>query len=293
MRIVAVVGVLDEVDLIEGCVDHLGRIGVERILLNDRGSTDGTLELASSLARVVPIDVHHAGVDDSVDLSTWSRPQLDWARSVNADWVLFLDADELWLSASGSVEQQLAAAKAHAVLVRRYNVVVTVEGPRLPQLITPDSLEDLDVYVEPTTVPDDPEAADSHLRWIRGTPMPKVAARPQSVMELDAGHHGARLADGLEEAPDTATGLLIAHLPFTTFERFERKVRNIRETIRRYPDFFVGKRAWHWRRWATLSDSGLRREFDAQVVSQHELESLRTRGSIRSAAELLRSWADS
>ncbi len=291
MNLAAVVGVLDEVELIEGCVSHLASIGVQRILLHDRGSTDGTLERAASLARVLPLDIHRSEADEPLDPAIWSRLQLGWAREVGAEWLLLLDADELWLSASGSVGEQLAASRASVVAARRYNVVVTSEEPRLQQHVTAESLERLDLFVEPRTVPDDVELINPDLRWIRGMPMPKVALRPGRVAELTPGHHGARLADGTEATAEVATGLLVAHLPFTTFDRFERKVRNVRETMRRHPDFFVGRRAWHWRRWAGLSAGGLREEFAAQLVSQQELGGLRASGSIRSAAELFRSWA--
>ena len=49
MRLAAVVAVLDEVELIEACIRHLVDVGVEHILVFDRGSTDD-LELVELMS---------------------------------------------------------------------------------------------------------------------------------------------------------------------------------------------------------------------------------------------------
>jgi hypothetical protein len=200
-----------------------------------------------------------------------------------------MDADELWLAASGTVRDVLEATGSEAVSVRRYNVVATRQGPRLPRSLNSESLADLDLFVEPRVVPDDID--DPHLRWIRAAPMPKVAVRPQHIASIKPGQHGALRANGSEAAGDVAQRLLIAHLPFTTLERFRRKARNVRETIELHPYYFEGKQGWHWRRWAGLSPDQLEQEFAAQLVTDLEAEALRESGSVRSAAELFRAWA--
>lgn len=290
MRLAAVVGVIDEVELIEGCIEHLMQIGVERVLVFDRGSTDGTLELAAGLAKTQPVDIHRSSLEEPHGADIASGIQLTWARDVGADWVLFLDADEKWIVATGRLDEHLELAKADVVSVRRFNVVVTAEGPRIPTDITSASLESLDLFVEPRQVPAEADIGAPDVRWIRAAPMAKVAVRPTRVAAIAPGQHGGISGDGTVVTPDEAEHLLIAHLPFTTFERFERKARNVAETIRRHPDYFEGLQGWHWRRWAGLSEEGLRKEFDAQLVDEREVSALRERGSIRSAAELFRAW---
>ena len=162
------------------------------------------------------------------------------------------------------------------------------QGPRLPRELTTNSLARLDLFVEPRVVPDDID--DPHLRWVRAAPMAKVAVRPQQIASIKPGQHGALRADGSDVAGEVAQRLLIAHLPFTTLERFQRKARNVRATIERHPYYFEGKQGWHWRRWAGLSAEQLEQEFDAQLVTDEEAETLRESGSISSAAELFRIW---
>lgn len=291
VRIAAVVGVLDEADLIERCIRHLAAIGVARILVHDRGSTDGSVALATSLSSLVPLDIHRSAAEEPLDPSVWSPVQLDWGRQVGADWLLLVDADEFWFSASGSLERELESAGADVVVVRRFNVVLSPAGPHLPEGSGPDVLDQLDLFVEPRVVTNDADALDPTLRWIRGVPMPKIAVRPDRVGELTPGSHGAVLIDGAPAGTALANSLLIAHAPFTNVERFEQKASNIRKTIRLHPEFFADLRAWHWRRWASLSGADLRAEFESQVVDERDLADLRASGSVQTAAELFRAWA--
>jgi len=81
--------------------------------------------------------------------------------------------------------------------------------------------------------------------------------------------------------------LLIAHLPFTTRSRFNRKVENIRRIFAVHDSRFGTDSAWHWRRWLELAEQGrLDEEFERTVFDEGTLQELRLAGVIQSAAEV-------
>ena len=76
-----------------------------RRLVFDRGSTDGTIEEAEAFAAAHSVDIRRSSLFGPNDAEISSSIQLDWARAVGADWALFLDADEWWVAAPGTVRR--------------------------------------------------------------------------------------------------------------------------------------------------------------------------------------------
>src|SRR5262249_44263751 len=115
MRIAAHLGVKDEIELIEASIAHLRAIGVDLIIAVDGYSTDGTAEVLAS----------HRGEDfwfvqmnylEPVDgARSWLDRNLDLVKQAGVDWAIFLDADEFWLPASGSLKD-CAGIAAHDLL---------------------------------------------------------------------------------------------------------------------------------------------------------------------------------
>ena len=143
------------------------------------------------------------------------------------------------------------------------------------------------LFVEP--IPDfqgqlheNPRAA-----WIQGVPVPKVMARVKHIAGWTGGMHDAISADGVQPVRSKPSDLIIAHLPFTTFSRFARKVENIRGVFARFDAQFPGTIGWHWRRWVRLADEGrLREEFEKQLCGEDAIADFRRRRIVRSATEL-------
>ena len=88
--------------------------------------------------------------------------------------------------------------------------------------------------------------ANSTTPWSSGVPMPRSS--PGLIEGFAAGMHDVLGRPDLRRT--TARDTLIAHLPFTTFERFARKVVNIREVHRYHEEYATGRAGWHWLRWA-------------------------------------------
>jgi GT2 family glycosyltransferase len=293
--IAAFLGVRDEVEFIEQSILHLRAIGVDKIIVCDMSSTDGTLEILEkyrsdylsffSLKNATEAD--HLEEEEEWAVEAWKRYSL-----APCDWVIFLDADEFWLPASGNLKDCAGFYSADLLVVDRYNVVLGKNGPLMPLDLKPAAYGRVDLYAKP--VPDFHLAKQAHARsmpWIRGAAEPKIAARRSRMVKLAVGQHDMAMSPGSRrEKPED---LLVAHVALSTRSRFERKVANIRsiyaeagidlslpeESWERYGT------AWHWRRWATLPD--LAKEFEEYAVGDQELAALRRDGEIMSARELL------
>ena len=293
MKIAAILGVKDEADLLPHCITHLRAIGVDLIIAIDAGSTDGSREILEQERQQSPKDfwVFHFS-DQNPDADGWGRLNVDLARASQADWVIFLDADEFWIPASGSLKDCASLRDADFLKVHRYNVPLGPDGLMTVGNACPQVADGLSLIV------DGIEDFRAHLRdfpetpWIRGVPVPKVAARPALIEHMHDGGHEVEAASGTALRRVTADDLLIAHLPFSTFSRFEQKLANIRKVFAVHDEYFGEHLAWHWRRWLALPDQpSIRREFERQVFTSQEIELHRRDGVIRSAREMFERWA--
>ena len=284
MRIAALLGVKDEVELIDRVIAHLRAIGVDHITAYDMKSVDGTREILAShqsdAFRVIDVDDGEAISPDA-----WSRLEMELIGAVEADWFIFLDADEFWIPASGSLKECASLQSADVLMVDRFNVPLGPDGPVVPERLQPRDYDRLLLFVDP--VPDFRVHLEEHPEtpWIRGVPMPKVMARPERIQALSIGQHD--LVTDLPVRRVIPDDLIIAHLPFTTAGRFWGKVENLRRTFQVHDEFFTGHMAWHWRRWLALDGRrGAEEEFSRQALDEARIFALRQSGAIRSAADV-------
>ncbi|MCC7179743.1 MAG: glycosyltransferase family 2 protein [Acidobacteria bacterium] len=284
-RIAAIVGVKDEVELVGASIKHLRQIGVDHIIVADAGSTDGTLDVLEDERRGGDVVVTHVDPTTVVDYDTESAHAMALARASGADWVLFMDADEFFIPATGSLKDCRHLQDADVIVADRFNVVVTPDHLLMPTTLTPRHYGRLSLFTR--QVGDFRRYMDDrpHASFVTVRPGPKVLARPSVAAALAPGGHDVH-ATGARRA--VATDLIVAHVPFTTQDRFERKVANIRKEVEMRPAYFAGGYAWHWRRWAEMTAPGaLDAEFARQITYEHALAGLRREGVVRSAAELL------
>lgn len=288
MKFAALVGVKDEAELIGACLSHLRNIGIDQIVVSDYGSTDGTLDILANERRAGDLLVELVDVSTVANYDTWSVRETALAQSTGADWILFLDADEFWIPASGSLRGCRYLLEADILAVDRFNVALTA----LQRSAPPQTwLERHDHLLLFTTMP-------SHFKqYVENRPevpfitlMPggKVMARPPVVAGVAPGSH-----DVLEQSVDrsirrlAAVDLLIAHVPFSTPERFTRKLHNIRAELAQNPACYHGDLAWHWKRWSAMTDcEAIGREFVNQMLPDDELARLRQSRVVRSAQEI-------
>jgi hypothetical protein len=286
MKVVAVVGVKNEVDLIVRAVEQLLAIGVDLVIVLDYGSDDGTLDVMREIVSPDRVLLVH-GTNDSMDAT--SARKLELVRQAKADWALFTDADEFWIPAAGTLKDVLASQRSEILGVRRFNVPVTEGGPHMPDELSPSSYHELLLCVRWMADYADTRQDRPDVPWIVGSRTgPKMLINPGVAASLAPGDHWIDTMNGGSTQGVAPTNLLIAHLPFTTYERFERKVRSIQQEVRAHPEFFVGRRGWHWKYWSDLAEAGtLREEFNRQILDNRQLEGWMRDGTIRSAADML------
>lgn len=279
-------GVLDEVELVGPAIEHLFHIGVDRVIVFDMGSTDGTL--AAVEAREGPaVELHRLRNDlpwDELRVRT-----VEAIRARPADWVLFQDADEFWLPAGGSLRACDSLARADIVQVPRYNVAVdAVDGVRMPVPPAPEHYPGIEMYTRKIADFRRHMAENPDTPWIAGVPAAKVIARADCIDEVTMGSHNVEAAAGRPVRRVVANDMLIAHVPVSSAERFQRRADNICEFMRLNPGYLVGAQGWHWKRLHQLALEGrVEEEYACQLTDAAGRAALRESGVLATAAEML------
>lgn len=188
-----IVMVKNEADVIEAFVTHAFTQGLDCLLIMDNGSSDGTREKLNDLS-----STHHLLIGEDQEpgyFQAHKMSRLAWAAwRGGADWVVPMDADEFWLGEQGTLAQDLGQRTSDVVTAKVYNVFPT---PRQPQLTAPTG---------PVRFDHEPGPHD------------KVCARSFPGMWFSVGNH-------FVSRPGRREGTLkIVHLPWRSFEQYQRKV---------------------------------------------------------------------
>ena len=218
--IVGIARVKDEADVIASTVGHM-LTQVDHVIVEDNGSTDGTLEILAGL----PVELLHDPTVGYYQSAAMSRLAATAAKA-GAEWVIPFDADEVWYSPFGRIADVLGGQSGASIATAAlYDHVATG--------VDPDS--------DPIT----------RMGWRRreATPLPKVACRPLAPVTIHQGNHSAGYGT-------TVDGLLIVrHYPLRSPEQMIRKARNGGKAYAAttLPEH-VGQ---HWRDWDRLTDEQL------------------------------------
>ncbi|MGZ9809204.1 hypothetical protein ACXN5S_01950 [Pseudoroseicyclus sp. H15] len=287
MKISAVVGVKDEAALLAVTIQVLLRAGVASVDILDDGSQDGTLAVAASLAssdsRVRLID----SLPSYENLLSMQGPLFGpiLARE-QPDRVLFTDADEAWL-AQGPLSESAFLAAHELVSVPRYNAAPGPGGIEETGL-DDEALRHLPLITARRHLEREELEADSSLRWVEHLLPPKVIADPKTVATLSMGGHRGVAREGRTLTSGTAPDVLIAHLPFTSYARFSRKIDNAAAMMEGVDEASLGKAGWHWRHWIALKRAGrLEEEFARQCYDAGDRAAALANGAFRTAEDIL------
>jgi glycosyltransferase involved in cell wall biosynthesis len=229
--------VRDEVDIIGPVVANLLSQGVERVLVADNLSDDGTTDVLADMAARSPVTVlsdRLAAYYQAEKMTLLARS----AASAGAGWVLPFDADEVWLAPGTTVASWLAACTADVVQVPVFNHVPTSGDDQAE----PDPLR--------------------RLRWRKADPnqLHKVVFRADPRARLQQGNHG------VARPGSRCRGLEIRHFPYRSRRQFVRKLRQgSAALVAGDVDRELGK---HWRPAAEASDEELGRQWD-ELVETH------------------------
>lgn len=188
----------DEADIIEATVSRMLE-QVDRVLVADNGSTDGTREILEGLP-VLVLDDPDPAYYQSVKTSALAQR----AAGMGADWVIPFDADEVWKCRRGHLRDALGSV------------------PTEVDIVTADLYDHV-----PTAVDSGNGDPTSRIRYRRANPgaLPKVACRVRPSLVIEQGNHGAHYDEAA--IPLRLGGLIgIRHFPYRSVEQMIRKARN-------------------------------------------------------------------
>lgn len=211
LKIVATILAKNEEDIIAANIEHHIEHGVSAFIVTDNGSTDRTREICSRYPEVKEI-IDEPGTDHNQ--TAWVTRMAHLACKLRPDWIVHLDADELWC---GLTNLRLIREPA-AACERMY--------------LHPPIGTNFDVHKQ---------------RWyinLDHTSLPqecKVAHRPNANVVIEHGNHGIR---GVRTEPTTTVWR--HHYPVRSYDHLCRKASGHLALMNRNS---VCER---WRNWYTL-----------------------------------------
>lgn len=231
--IVAIAMVKDEADIVGHTIDHLLGQGVDRLIVADNLSSDGTRELLATYSEVDIVDDDVFGYYQAKKMTALAR----MAHAAGATWILPFDADELIFCPQPERLKGWFAACPPDV------GVVAIQG--------------LDFLPRRDDDPDQPNPY-RRLRYRRLRPqtLAKVAFRAHPDARLDMGNHDVRHVPGRRIG-----GLTLRHCQYRSLEQMTRKLRN-GAAVYAATDIHE-HHGTHWRIGATLTDADLAARWDA------------------------------
>jgi hypothetical protein len=287
--IAAIIWVVNESELITSSIQHSLAIGVDHVVVCDLGSTDQTPDLVETLCRRFPVSLKRFSALDFADSAAWQKREVELLKETRADWAILQDADEFWIPNGGDLKDLPLPQSFDALSVARFNVVLSVDQPP-EEDISLSLLARSSFYVKKLENFRARLDVDPGLSWTQGVPMPKLMVRPDQVTALQMGWHGVELHQGSARLAKMPTDLLfVAHLPFSTYPRFTKKVASIRETLATQAQYYPNMIGWHWKRWLRLQGEGLLlEEFRRQFINQKTYSELRDQKAILECKDILR-----
>jgi hypothetical protein len=221
----AVALVKDEADIIAETVGWMVR-QVDKVIVADNGSTDGTLDILRDLD-VTLIEDPEVGYYQSRKMTRLA----ELCREAGAEWVVPFDADEVHVPRTGRIADQLRSLPAD---------VLVSEAPLFDHVVTGRD-------------PDGPTVQRMGYRRAAPAPLRKVAVRAVEGVVIHQGNHSAEFP--AVTSPQAVTNIIqVRHFPYRSVEQFVKKVRN---GAAAYAATTLSPEAGaHWRQYGAILDSG-------------------------------------
>ena len=245
MKIFGVSMVRNEADIVDLNIRYHLSLGIDRVLVLDNGSTDGTDEVLRSL---VHRDERVSWIrDDSpFDQATITTELAREAFRLGADWIVPFDADEFWWAERNKFREILARSQAGVLRTRLVNFVQSRNVRDLKRkslLAMIYRLEEKNLGWGPDTRK---QMDEGNLAYIEVAYPPKCISRPTEEIEIKRGNHNVSGVRGPRVESDQ---IFCLHAPLRSRMILENKA----EQGRRLDEAGVPpQEGWHLRRWATL-----------------------------------------
>ena len=265
MKIFGVTLVRSEADIIALTIRYHLQLGLDRILILDNGSSDGTDEILASLARSDNRIQwrRHDGEFQQAELTTGLARE---AFRAGADWIVPFDADEFWHAPLRPFREVLATTEAGAL---RGQVIHYIQ--RREQLErTPEAL--LTMTRRAPRVIGPPDRGRSlveaqEIAYVEAMYAPKWICRASANLRFDPGNHSAR---DFDRRPETTLELVCLHAPIRSRDILLKKAtHSLRsKAAGRPPDD-----GWHTHRvWQLLEENLLEEEWAANSYADEALD---------------------
>ncbi len=244
MTIALLLLVKDEADIIASNLRWHRSLGIDKILVTDNGSTDGTLDILENWERADRIKlIRNDGPFRQDDLTTQmvEMAQAAW----NPDWVISGDADELFAPQTQAWLDELEASPHSHLRVPTSNFIPTAHDD--PSVADPIRRMQYRV-TKPLPVPMIPELLKKTSMGYSG----KVIVRPSYLKQIQHGNTAAEMTGG---TGGEAGNLIINHYPIRSRDHFFRKVVRGAAALESVPEYDQ-QLAYHWRRWIRQYEAG-------------------------------------
>jgi predicted O-methyltransferase YrrM len=248
MQLWAVMIVRNEADILAANVLHHLSKGVDRFLIVDNGSSDGTDVVLRQLGR-------DRRIRWTVDRGPYRQARIttELAREAylgGADWVLPIDADEFWWSDDGDLRTALQGYSAGALRVDVINFVQrrSQHGSQA------------DALLHMTRRPPRPVGPVEHapdlvqareIGFVEMMYPPKWVSRATVALEIEEGNH---VVTGLDGPARAAPNIVCLHAPLRCRAVLDAKVEQGQRIAELQRD--LRQRAWHVLRWKQLAEAG-------------------------------------
>jgi len=205
MRLWGVMIVRDAVDLVGVNLRYHVAAGIERIVVVDNGSTDGTWACLQDLAQRLPLDIRRdPGPFEQTRLVNAAIQQ---AGRGGAEWVIPIDVDEFFMAPRGlatvlaEIDAPVVEAKVVNFVQRRWR-----RRPTPRALLTMDHTPEVPVgSVRAAVLLDARRRGLVEIEW-----EPSVIVRPSPALEIGRGNHSTTNAGG----PTRRTSeIVVLHAP--------------------------------------------------------------------------------
>ena len=224
LTIIGTLMVRDEVDIIAAMIEHHVAQGLDRLIVTDNGSVDGTAEVLQQYADAGIVELHHDPVHLKQQHVLVTRMARRARTEYGADWVINADADEFWVPRDKKLTLR-AALEATPLALNAFPVPVTnlVGRParrgagfdrlRWRDARTKEQLNAVGIYAHPTD---------------------NVVHRGDPEITVAQGNHFVNLQSN--GTPDPSLALEVLHVPWRSWSQHERRVLNTGRAYDANPD---------------------------------------------------------
>ncbi|ORE89961.1 hypothetical protein ATO13_23766 [Stappia sp. 22II-S9-Z10] len=286
MKLLSIISVKDDLEVIGPATQNRLAAGFDEVVIVAVEPSEEMAATAQALTRGDPRvrALAMAKPDAAGAFLSFTAEPMATILSGHPDWVLVSDADEFVVAERPVAELPELAGEA-PLSVPRYNYARRrgeVPGEMAARLRDPACLpliaERRQAFKDGVPVPG--------VRWLEHRISPRPMFRPRTAARFDVGAHHLIGADGARQPTTPAVNLLMAHLPFTSFPRFSRKIDNVAAHLSDVAGVHATT-ASHWKEWLKARDGGrLGETFEAEAFGAEEFEARRAEGSIDTASGL-------